>query len=126
MLYMNIIGSDNTPLKNYVVRVCDGQILGLGVLHDIITSISSTNGLGFEGWTPIYEPRNSAIKYILPNLKQFCFNFYQKSCLNTEKLFVVEILLAIINVIDLPKDIDLFCQCAPLEQMTNDFFGRYE
>ena len=78
MLYMNLIGRDS-PLFQFVGQIAKGQEVGFEVLHDIITAMPSHNGLGFQGWTPIFEPKNSAIKYLLPNLKEFCLNHYEKT-----------------------------------------------
>lgn len=123
MLFMNLIGGNN-PLSEFVLKIAQGQEVGFEVLHDIITAVPSVNGMGFVGWSPIYEPRDTCIKYLLPNLKEFCQNHYQKTQSNTKKLYTLEILVVILKVRQ-SKDSD-FYDSLPLKELTIDFFDRYQ
>ena len=120
---MNLIVGDN-PLSEFVLKIAQGQEIGFDVLHDIITAVPSLNGMGFEGWTPIYEPRNTTIKYLLPNLKEFCKHHYEHAKSNTTKLYTLEILIVLVQVPQ-PQDLDIF-DYLPLKDLTFDFFNRYQ
>jgi hypothetical protein len=120
---MNLIGGHN-PLSEFVLKIARGQEVGFEVLHDIITAVPNLNGMGFVGWTPIFEPRNTTIEYLLPNLKDFCQHHYKTAKSNTKKLYTLEILIVILQVAQ-TKDLDIF-DCLPLKESTFDFFNRYQ
>lgn len=124
MLYMNLIVGD-TPLSQFVVQISKGQEVGFEVLHDIITAVPAVNGMGYQGWTPIFEPRNTAIKCLLPNLKELCFHHYEKSNSNTKKLYTLEIIIVILEFARGSQDLDIYDDL-PLQVFTLDFFNRYQ
>lgn len=74
ILFLNFMGDPPHVLATFIQCVSQGQRLGLEVLHAMITSVDSKNGLGYEGWVPIQEPRQTCIRLLRPLLSALCYH----------------------------------------------------